>query len=413
MIETEESIPVSVLVVDDNQEMLNALKAALGGMDLNIITAQSGQNALIMLQMQDFAMVLLDVNMPDMDGYETAEKIHQCPRSEHMPILFITAQSPSDEARLKGYKLGAVDYIFTPILPQILRAKVQVFADLHRLREQVRRHAEKLLEKNKEIAHQNIILKKNNLLLNKTTIQLAEKEKITCALNQDLDEFSYSIAHDLKGPLRAIDGFSKILVQKYNNALDMEAKRMLTVITDNVSKMAILIENLLMFAHLGRQTITIKFTKMRDFVDEIVKEVLEQVLERKIVIDVKELPDNNVNQPLMHQVWTNLIWNAIKFTQTKKKALIEIGGYTENDTATYYIKDNGLGFDMNHVGKLFNVFQRLHGAEIEGTGIGLASVKKIISRHNGKVWAKGKVGKGATFYFTLPMSSNKESENSQ
>lgn len=222
-------------------------------------------------------------------------------------------------------------------------------------------------------------------------------------INQELDAFSYSVAHDLRSPLRAINGFSRILMEDYSGKLDEEGKRIITTICKNTEKMGKLIEDLLALSHISRHELNKEHLNMKQLVSSIYKELKDVIPNRKISIDLKEIPDNFVDPTLMRQVWVNLISNAIKFTQANKNALIEIGSSTSEDqVVTYYIKDNGLGFDMKYADKLFGVFQRLHGSEIEGTGIGLANVKRIIMRHGGKTWGEGKIGKGAIFYFTLP-----------
>jgi len=221
--------------------------------------------------------------------------------------------------------------------------------------------------------------------------------------NQELDAFTYSVAHDLKEPLRAIDGFSKILMEDYSKKMGDDGKRLISIICDNTGKMGKLIEDLLALSRIGRCGIKKEHLNPKLFIDSICKELIAIHPNREISIDIKELPDSFADKSLMRQVWVNLISNAIKFTQTKKKALIEIGGSKdENNFVTYYIKDNGLGFDMKYADKLFGVFQRLHGQEIEGTGVGLANVKRIIMRHGGQVRGIGKIGEGATFSFTLP-----------
>jgi PAS domain S-box-containing protein len=222
-------------------------------------------------------------------------------------------------------------------------------------------------------------------------------------VNQELDAFTYSVAHDLKSPLRAIDGFSKILLADFGTKLDEEGHRIVKTITDNTAKMGRLIEDLLVLSHLGKSELKKEFINMRVLVDSICNELTSHISNRDISINIKDLEDCKVDPQLIRQVWLNLIANAIKFTQTKKKAIIEKGCITNEENAlTYYIKDNGLGFDIRYVDKLFGVFQRLHGNEIEGNGIGLANVKRIITRHNGIVWGVGAIGDGATFSFTLP-----------
>jgi light-regulated signal transduction histidine kinase (bacteriophytochrome) len=222
-------------------------------------------------------------------------------------------------------------------------------------------------------------------------------------VNAELDAFTYSVAHDLKAPLRAIDGFSKILSADYGEKLDDEGRRLIKVIVNNTTQMGKLIEDLLALSHVGKSGIKKELVNMKQFIDGIGKELTAAQPNRAITINFKEVHDAKADRPLLRQLWINLLSNAIKFTQTKKDAIIEVGSKTDSTNEfTYYIKDNGLGFDMKYSDKLFGVFQRLHGQDIEGTGIGLANVKRIILRHGGKVWGEGKIGEGATFYFTLP-----------
>jgi PAS domain S-box-containing protein len=222
-------------------------------------------------------------------------------------------------------------------------------------------------------------------------------------VNSELDAFTYSVAHYLKAPLRAIDGFSKILLADYGEILDVEGKRLIKVIVNNTTQMGKLIEDLLALAHVGKSAIKKEAVNMKQFVDGIGKELTTALPNRDIVINIHDIHDTRVDRALLRQLWVNLLSNAVKFTQTKKNAIIEISSkMDETDKITYQIKDNGLGFDMKYSDKLFGVFQRLHGQDIEGTGIGLANVKRIAIRHGGKVWGEGKIGEGATFYFTLP-----------
>jgi signal transduction histidine kinase len=221
--------------------------------------------------------------------------------------------------------------------------------------------------------------------------------------NKEMEAFSYSVSHDLRAPLRAIDGFTQILVEDYAGKLDDEGKRIAGIIEASTVQMGKLIDNLLSFSRLGRAEIKKVPIAMRALADETYKEVRKASPDRTIEFVMGDLPDANGDVDMIRQVWTNLFTNAVKFTGKKEKARIEVGGTSTDDIASYYIKDNGAGFDMQYVGKLFGVFQRLHSAEeFEGTGIGLANVKRIVERCGGSVRAEGKVNEGATFYFTLP-----------
>lgn len=223
------------------------------------------------------------------------------------------------------------------------------------------------------------------------------------AANKELEAFSYSVSHDLRAPLRAIDGFSKIVIEGYYDKLDEEGKRQLNVIRDNTQKMGQLIDDLLSLSRLGRQEMNFAEIRMDKLAKSVFDELKAADVQRNLQFDIKALPHAYGDRALIHQVFANLISNAIKFTRPKDAAAIEVGGWSEGEENIYYVKDNGVGFDMQYKNKLFGVFQRLHGeSEFEGVGVGLAIVHRIIQRHNGRLWAEGEVNKGAAFYFTLP-----------
>jgi PAS domain S-box-containing protein len=223
------------------------------------------------------------------------------------------------------------------------------------------------------------------------------------AANKELEAFSYSVSHDLRAPLRAIDGFSHVMVEDYKDKLDDEGKRVLKIIQENTHRMGELIDDLLTFSRTGRQELRMSKIEMDTLARTVFEELKAATFERTIQFTIKPLPLVHGDQVMIRQVFVNLLSNAIKFTRPGETADIEVGGCIEENENIYYIKDNGVGFDMQYAGKLFSVFQRLHSeSEFEGTGVGLAIVKRIIYRHGGRVWAEGKINEGATFYFTLP-----------
>jgi signal transduction histidine kinase len=223
------------------------------------------------------------------------------------------------------------------------------------------------------------------------------------SVNKELEAFSYSISHDLRAPLRMVIGYSEILGDECGSNLTPEAKGALDTLQRNANRMNQLIDDLLRFAHLGRKTIG----KTHVSNNETVKAVIEELnaSAEKVDFKIKTLPDCFADFSMLKQVWTNLISNAVKYSRNHEQPVVEIGAYDEQGEVIYYVKDNGAGFDMTYAHKLFGVFQRLHGdREFEGTGIGLALVKRIVSKHGGRVWAEGAIGKGATFYFAIPES---------
>lgn len=233
--------------------------------------------------------------------------------------------------------------------------------------------------------------------------RLREAELETKKINQDLEAFSYSVSHDLRAPLRSINGYSQILIEDYSEKLDDEGHRILNVIINNAKKMGQLIDDLLEFSRLGRQEIYRAMADVNEQVQNISSELMERETKRTIDLKIHPLGSAMIDPTMMRQVWINLIGNALKYSRNKEVATIEIGRTDENGKTVFYVKDNGAGFDMAYMDKLFGVFQRLHKAnEFEGTGVGLALVKRIIDRHKGQIWAEAKVGEGATFYFSLP-----------
>ncbi len=222
--------------------------------------------------------------------------------------------------------------------------------------------------------------------------------------NEDLESFAYSVSHDLRVPLRAIDGFSHQLLKHNEDKLDDESRRYLNLVRENAKRMATLIDDILAFSRMGRAGMSSSEIDMGGLVRNVVDELRPSFSGRDITMDIKSLAPAVGDQALLRQVWINLMSNAIKFTRNKSTAVIRVGSYQESGENVYFVKDNGAGFDMQFVQQLFGVFRRLHTAEeFEGTGIGLAIVKRIITRHGGRVWAEGKLNEGATIYFTLPV----------
>jgi len=221
--------------------------------------------------------------------------------------------------------------------------------------------------------------------------------------NAELEAFSYSVSHDLRAPLRAIDGFARILLEDHGGKLDAEGRRVADVIRTNTQRMGALIDDLLTFSRLGRTELVAAEVDMQRLARAVVEEQQGAAGERAVEVTMGALPPARGDRPLLRQVLVNLIQNAFKFTRTRSPSRIELGSQGNGNETVYYVRDNGVGFDMRYAGKLFGVFQRLHRAEeFEGTGVGLAIVQRIVHRHGGRVWAEGAVDAGATFYFTLP-----------
>lgn len=237
--------------------------------------------------------------------------------------------------------------------------------------------------------------------------RIEEKERAEAALresNEELEAFSYSVSHDLKAPLRAITGFIHILANEYSEVLDEEGKRIMAIVQNNAAYMAKLIDDILTFSRLGRKVLMKVPVDMDNLIEGVIRDIRTHSPETRIKFIIAGLPNVSGDRSLLYQVWYNLISNAVKYSSKEDEPIVEIGGDERNGEAVYTVRDNGCGFDMQYADRLFGIFQRLHSSkEYEGTGIGLANVKRIVTRHGGRVWAESAIGRGATFTFTIPM----------
>ena len=262
---------------------------------------------------------------------------------------------------------------------------------------------EKVEQRTIELAQANMALQTDITERKRAEEALRERTSELEFANRELESFSYSVSHDLKAPLRAIQGFSQMLIGGHAAQLDAEGLRLLNVITSNTKLMAALIDDLLALSRVGRHEIRKASVNLTAMVNRVFEQLKSQNPERDVQYIIKDLPPAHGDASLINQVMVNLLTNAVKYTKRRKTAVIEVGGRCEENETIYYVKDNGIGFDERYADKLFGVFQRLQsGDEYEGTGVGLAIVKRIIQRHGGRVWAEGKVDGGATFFFALP-----------
>ncbi len=480
---------VNILLVDDRRENLIALEAILQTLDQNLVQVSSGAEALKYLLKHDAAVILLDVEMPDMDGFQTATLIREREKSRHTPIIFLTAISKTDVHVSQGYSIGGVDYIFKPFDAEVLKSKVSAFVDMFKQRHEVQLQSA-LLKTERDFVSAVLdtvnslvlvldsearILRVNRAWELTTGYTLNEVHKhylweyvddrqateaflrsgksnsdcegfwLTKGTSrrlvswcfqlldsdvgtdrhlvitgqditelrqhtEELENFTYSVSHDMRAPIRAIDGFTRILIEEYASKLDDEGRRLLEIVRSNTEKMGELIDGLLALSRLGREKIIFSVIDMADLAKNSFQE--QQAVDspnRKISFNVDALPRAYGDKRLITQVFQNLLANAIKFTRNEASASIEVGHLSGAGEDIYFVRDNGVGFDMEHAQKLFGTFQRLHAAnEFEGTGIGLATVQRIINRHEGRVWAEAKPNEGATFYFALPSREQKK-----
>jgi two-component system, sensor histidine kinase and response regulator len=385
---SEVSDLVSILLVDDQPANLLALEAMLQGLGQRLIKAGSGREALKWLLTQDFAVILLDVKMPDMDGFETAALIRQRDKSRDTPIIFLTAADKTHTEAVRGYAVGAVDYLVKPVVPEFVRSKVSVFVELAKKNEQLRRQAE-LLREGEQAARE----------LAEARAELVHDLEHK---NRELESFSYAVSHDLRAPLRRIEAFGRAVLESQGERLDEHGRRFMERIQEASRQMSQLIDDVLYLSKVSRAEVRQHEIDLSGLVESILERLREADPGRNVEARVRPGVIVAGDGRLLRIALTNLLENAWKFTAQQPAARIEFGMNTATGEPTYFVRDNGAGFDMTYVDRLFGPFQRLHlASEFPGSGIGLATVQRIIHRLGGRVWAEGIVGQGATFSFTL------------
>ncbi len=357
----------------------------------------SGSHALELILEHEFALVLLDVQMPDMDGFETAELMRGSERSKHIPIIFITAISKEQKYVFKGYEAGAVDYLFKPIEPEILQSKVDVFLDLYRQKRIIRQQSNDLAQKIKELNNALDELQKKEILLKKKSSDLEKS-------NKELKDFAFIISHDLKAPLRGINSLVSWIVNDYRGKLDKQGEEYLSLLQNRANRMYNLIEGVLQYSRVGR----IEENKIEMDLNVLVQDIID-LLSPPSHIEVKiidKLPSIIIERTRITQVFQNLISNAIKYMD-KAHGNISITCSEINNFWEFHVADNGPGIDEKYFNKIFQIFQTLPSSNtIESTGIGLTIVKKIVEYDGGHVRVSSIIGQGSTFTFSLPKDNS-------
>lgn len=506
----------NILIVDDRASNLLLLERTLKLTNVEVVKASNGKEALAATQYHDFALAILDVQMPEMDGFELAQQLRDNPTTRSLPIIFLSAVYSSIDHVFKGYGVGAVDYIVKPYDLTILLSKVSVFLEMHRhkqaleiARDEAQRHSDELANSEQrirallettadgviaidsegiidtfnpaaetlfgytadEVIGNNIRMlmpepdrrqhdsslenyaqtgkahiigigrevigqrkdgstfpihlaigeflvsgrrmfsgiicditerKQTEEQLKERARELALAHAKTAASNRELETFSYSVSHDLRAPLRSMVSFSQVLLSDYGQQLDETGCDYLNRIVGAGQRMGVLIDDLLHFSQVINVAIDKQTVDLSALARELMEEISHTEPERRVEWVVA--PDLSVegDAALLRVVLDNLLRNAWKYTSKRDSVRIEVGTRRDADEMVYFVRDNGAGFDMQYEGKLFITFQRLHTAdEFPGSGIGLATVQRIIHRHGGRIWAEGIVDQGACFSFTL------------
>lgn len=377
---------VKILLVDDKKENLLSLSLTLENKEYTFVEANSGREALkILLKEQDFAIILMDVQMPVLSGLETAELIRQSEKLKSVPIIFLTAGSHTTDSIFNGYKAGAVDYMFKPYIPEVLRAKVDVFVDLYKKKQELTQQRERLEMLNIQLEQRSCELERNI---------------------QELEKFAYVASHDLQEPLRTITSYIQLLQKKFKGKLDGETAEFMDFIISGSRRMKMLINDLLEYSRINRIESPLELVNFNFVMNEVMQNLHNTIKNSNAVINFDNLPVIKSRRIQMIQLFQNLIANSIKF-RSEKAPVINICAKKLDGVYLFSVSDNGIGIKPEYATKIFEIFQRLHSMQhYQGTGIGLAICMKIIQKLGGDIWCESEPGKGATFYFTIKDSQD-------
>lgn len=391
---------IRILVVDDREENLFSIESILQQDGYQLFKARSGKEALkILLKEYNFSLILMDVQMPELNGFDTASMIYEREKLKGIPIIFITAYDYSDENIYKGYKMGAVDYIFKPVNTDLLRAKISVFIELYKKNQQLKLHEQKLIAINNELEIR--VNERTDELVQKN-VELKLKNEELERINTDLDHFIYAASHDLKAPVANIEALIDILSKKITGKLDSEESSFFQMLNLSVNKLNQTIRDLTEIVSVHKDTGgKIELIKFEDIFNDIKIDSKKYIEESEAVIneffDVSEISYVKTN---LRSICYNLFTNALKFRDKERQLKVQVQTYKKNGYITLSVADNGLGIKEEYKNKMFKMFHRFH-SHIEGSGIGLYIVKRIVENHGGFIEVDSVYGKGTTFKIYL------------
>src|SRR5882757_2571638 len=391
--------PKRILAVDDSVTYLHELAFALRDEGYDVVLAHSGEEAIELLSVQSVDCILLDLLMPGIGGQETCRRIKASPQLRNTPLIMLTAVEDR-QTLVAGLGTGADDYIAKSSEFDVLRARIQVQIRRKQFEDENRRIREQLLRSKLEAAEARAARE-----LAEAKAMLVEELEYK---NKELEAFSYSVSHDLRAPLRGIDGFSQALLEDYTDRLDETGQNYLSRIRAAAQRMGQLIDDMLLLSRVGRVQIERERVDLSVMAQAVTDELRRQDPDRRIVLEIQPDLFTQADRGLMRVLLDNLLGNAWKFTARTADARIDFKMQEHETGRVFLLQDNGAGFDMAHAGTLFQPFHRLHAVtDFPGTGIGLATCQRIVDRHGGRIWAEGTVSLGATVFFTIPPSRDK------
>jgi two-component system NtrC family sensor kinase len=386
--------PKKILAVDDSLTYLQEVAEQLRQEGYDVIPARSGEEALELLLIQPVDCILLDLVMPGLSGQETCRRIKNSTAWRDIPLVMNTALD-DQEAMIEGINAGADDYITKSSDHEVLFARVRAQLRRKQFEDENRNIREQLLQKEREV----VVANSARELAETRAVFIEELER----KNGELEAFSYSVSHDLRAPLRSIDGFSKLLMEDHAGKLNAKGQDYLLRVRESAQRMGELIDDLLLLSRVGRADLKRDRIDLSAIARTVAGQLQKKEPDRRVTVQIADELIAEADGGLMRVLFENLIGNAWKFAAKVPEARIEVGAEQQDGGIAFFVRDNGAGFDMNYAEKLFSPFQRLHTEEeFPGTGIGLATVHRIVDRHGGRIRAQSAVDRGATFYFTIP-----------
>jgi signal transduction histidine kinase len=373
VLEIMASIKGEILIVDDQPNNLRLLSTLLTTQGYSVRKAINGQMAVLSVLTELPDLILLDIRMPDMDGYEVCLELKSNPNTQHIPIIFISAL---DEVldKVKAFSIGAVDYITKPFQSAEVLARVENQFNIQRLQKELKQRNAELESVNQELLRS----------------------------NRELEQFSYMVSHDLQQPLQSVTGFVRLISFKYQDSLPRDVQEYLKRIGDAGNRMQKLIQALLDYARIDQQELSFKPVDCNEVLRQVSENLFQAINDRGVELSYQELPTVIGNEMLLMQLFQNLLSNGMKFIAPDTKPHLQISVTATENYWTFGVRDNGIGIKKENLERIFEAFQRLHSnTEYAGTGIGLATCKKIVALHEGKIWVESNFGQGTTFYFTL------------